>query len=403
MRISPRQHARSARRSHTLFPLIFLTHHEVNKMLKHCGYKIGSCQSLSNIIRWECVSSFSEADNLFARYQRKRGTSSYSAVLFDNIRKFPLQFSSAHVMDVACILKSYQQQQLEDDETNCGLETWTRTVDREAIIQAVRDGDVPLVAPSRSQTQQWLLKRCMDVLFWRQSVRFFSAGPLRYASRCYWDVKEYPSVKGHVALTFDDAPCRFHSHYNSRLPEVLDTLSEYNASATFMVVGSFIHYHEQDLVQTIRQGHELANHGMLDRPYDKDSVEDFGAAVDECNRRITLLHEKAGQPDKQVKFFRAPHARYTARMHQVLASRGLENAMCDTFASCPIVEDGEYIGNVLSRRARDGSIILLHMPETGFREHTMLALKRLLEGLRERQLRVVSLEMMQALASGKEQ
>jgi len=307
-------------------------------------------------------------------------------------------------MDVACILASYQQQQqqLKDHDKDGNLQVYTQRVDREAIVQAAQDGDIPLVSPSRSLTEQWLLKRCMDAFFWRPSVRFFSAGPLRYASRCYWNVKDHPAVRGYVALTLDDAPCRFHSKYNSRLPEVLETLSAYKARATFMVVGNYINYHEHDLVQAIRQGHELANHGMLDRPYDKDSVEDFGAAVDECNQRIQALHEKAGRPDKKVKFFRAPHGRYTAQMQKVLASRGLENAMCDTYASCPLVEDGEYVGNALSRRAQDGSIILLHMPEKGFRDHTMLALKVLLKGLQHRQLRVVSLEMMQALASDDE-
>ena len=375
-------------------------------VFQQCGYLIGTCRASSNIVQWEWAgNSFAEAINLWARYtQTRKQQRACAAVLFDHVRQYPLQFSSSEdPMDVACILKSYQQQQqqLKDVDQDCNVQQ-ACTVDREAIVQAVEDGEIPLVWPSRSPTEQWLLKRCMDVLFWRPSVRFFSAGPLRYASRCYWNVRDHPAVRGHVALTLDDAPCRFHSPYNSQLPEVLETLSAYQARATFMVVGNFINNHEHDLVQAIRQGHELANHGMLDRPYDRDSVEDFGAAVDECNKRIQALHEKAGRTDKQVKFFRAPHARYTTQMQKVLASRGLENAMCDTFASCPIVEDGEYIGNALSRRAQDGSIILLHMPEKGFREHTMLALKRLLEGLQQRQLRVVSLEMMQALASDDE-
>jgi hypothetical protein len=45
------------------------------------------------------------------------------------------------------------------------------------------------------------------------------------------------------------------------------------------------------------------------------------------------------------------------------------------------VEDGEWIGQLLASKARDGSIILLHMPERGFREYCLVALERLLDEL----------------------
>jgi hypothetical protein len=85
-------------------------------------------------------------------------------------------------------------------------------------------------------------------------------------------------------------------------------------------------------------------------------------------------------------------------MEKVLDSRGLTNVMCDVFACCPIIEDGEHIGSLLSRRAQHGSIVLLHMPERGFRDWCMVALKRVLEGLQKRNLAVVTVGMLEALA-----
>mmetsp|Transcript_80231 Transcript_80231/g.186301 ORF Transcript_80231/g.186301 Transcript_80231/m.186301 type:complete len:151 (-) Transcript_80231:105-557(-) len=100
-------------------------------------------------------------------------------------------------------------------------------------------------------------------------------------------------------------------------------------------------------------------------------------------------------------WFRSPHGKYTGEMEAVLQRHHLTNTMCDTYASCPIVEDGEWIGQFLARRADHGSIILLHMPELGFREHCFAALGHLLKGLHARNLRVVSIGRLVKLAASK--
>jgi hypothetical protein len=42
-------------------------------------------------------------------------------------------------------------------------------------------------------------------------------------------------------------------------------------------------------------------------------------------------------------------------------------------------------------QVQDGSIIIMHMPERGFRDHTLAAMAQLLAGLTERGLHVVTL------------
>lgn len=250
----------------------------------------------------------------------------------------------------------------------------------------------------RPLIKQWLLKRAMELTFHRQSVRYFACGPLRRTSLCYFDVARHPGVRGHVALSLDDAPCRLGG--DSRLVEVMTMLDRHGAAATFMVVGSYVEGHEEELTDLIRgRRHELGNHGMEDRPYHQDSPEGFGADVDACSERIRSVQHRANVNDPEtVRWFRAPHGKYTRSMEAVLHSRGLTNVMCDTYASCPIVEDGEYIGRMLARNAREGSIILLHMPERGFRDWCMVALRRLLEQLESRDLRIVTVSELGQLA-----
>ena len=49
-------------------------------------------------------------------------------------------------------------------------------------------------------------------------------------------------------------------------------------------------------------------------------------------------------------------------------------------------------------QVQDGSIIIMHMPERGFREHTLAAMAQLLAGLSERGLHVVTLSELDAMA-----
>lgn len=360
---------------------------------KEPTYRIGVC-SKSSIVYWVLSDQKEYAEGIFVTK-----TKIASVVLFDEQKGLPIVFSSIHPVDVACILVAYNTIRHQSD-SRLFEEEFTE-VDRSLVEQAVASGDAPLIPPSRSKTHQWLLKRSMDALFWRESVRFFSAGPHRYASLCCYRVSEYPAVRGHVALTLDDAPCRF-SRGNSRLSQVLETLAAYNKStATFMMVGKFMENpsHQCDLIELLQQGHEMGNHGMVDRAYDADSPQDFAQAVDQCSDRIKQVQRLAGVSEG-VHYFRAPHGKYTRAMESVLHSRKLCNVMCDTYASCPIIEDGEYIGSSLSQRAQHGSIILLHMPERGFRDWCMVALIRLLDGLKERNLKVVSVSKLEALAHG---
>ena len=55
-------------------------------------------------------------------------------------------------------------------------------------------------------------------------------------------------------------------------------------------------------------------------------------------------------------------------MSEVLKDRRLTNVMCDTYACCPVIQDGDFIGSFLGKQAEHGSIIVIHMPEHGFRE-----------------------------------
>lgn len=263
-----------------------------------------------------------------------------------------------------------------------------------------------------SSTQQFFVQKSVDWFFHQETVRFFACQPYRYSPRTIY---RYPSTvnesnkegvvatdkpSGYIALTIDDAPCRVDDRESSKLSKVLDLLDKHNAKATFMVIQDFLtSAHEPDLVQLLQQGHEMANHGVEDASMtskkDYPTPDDFAKAVQNGNERIKELQELAtlalkndeesnnmtSRIQQGVKWFRAPHGQYTKLMEQGLEKLGMYNVMCDAYAADPVVEDGEWIAKSLSQQAKDGSIILIHMPERGFREYCLKALELLLDDL----------------------
>jgi peptidoglycan/xylan/chitin deacetylase (PgdA/CDA1 family) len=306
------------------------------------------------------------------------------------------------------------------------------------IRDEISNGTLPFVPPQRSIMTQAATKAAVSALFQRRTVEFFGAAPYRLSksSLCYFDVTRHPNVRGYVALTIDDVPCRFPDRYSSssELARVLDVLQQYKAKATFMVIGSWctaavpqqqqqqqqqqkpppLSQRRQDLIRLLQEGHELGNHGMMDRSYEFDSPPEFEAAVDQCSAIIQELQKEAGiasdfndmdDPNNHpsagggVRWFRAPHGRYTREMAAALERRGLTNVMCDTYASCPVIQDANYISTHLSDRCQDGSIILLHTPEVHVRQWCFDAMVGLLERLNERHFKVVTVSELSRLAA----
>lgn len=260
---------------------------------------------------------------------------------------------------------------------------------------------------------------------------------------CHYDVEVNPGVRGFVALTIDDAPCRHRSSSKCMARAVQGLLAEYDAKATFFLCSDHVPGHENELVRLLLEGHEIANHCPRDRSYYFDTEEDFDSALMNaegvcqdlrseaaakakprphaescsacCGRCQTPLvgrptaadcascSPKATDapvepPPPPKKWFRAPQGSLSAAMGAVLERRGFAHVLCDAYANDPWISDPEFIAGTLLDLVQDGSIIVVHMPERGFREYTFEAIRLTLAGLAERQLRSVTLSVLRAAA-----
>lgn len=259
-------------------------------------------------------------------------------------------------------------------------------------LDAIDEGKVPFVPADLLPAAQHAWRFIWNALSFRDLIKWWSPS----SCLCYFDLNDHPGVRSHVALTIDDVPCRLGAE-NSMLPEVRQLLKKYGAKASFMLIGSFVPGNEDQLVSLLEDGHEFGNHGFVDKSYARSSPIEFEAAIDQCSDHITKLQQRAGKL-QQIQWFRPPYGKLSPVMSEVFKQKNMTSVMGDVYAWCAQIQDGEFIGNFLGSNVDHGSIIILHMPEHGFREWCYVALEVLLKRLQERELTPISLGALAELA-----
>ena len=178
-----------------------------------------------------------------------------------------------------------------------------------------------------------------------------------------------------IALTFDDGP------NTTTTNDVLDVLAQYNAKASFFLIGSNIS--EESAVSVKRaydMGMEIDNHSKTHGNMSKMSAEEIQeeiAYVDEKVKEIT------GEP---TKFIRPPFIDVSDSLYEAIDLPFICGIDCqDYMENVTAQERAEYILN----GAKDGVIVLLH--DAAGNQQTVEALKIVMPQLVEQGYEFVTL------------
>jgi len=190
-----------------------------------------------------------------------------------------------------------------------------------------------------------------------------------------------------VALTFDDGP-------DARVtPRVLDLLAEYDASATFFLIGDHVSGNEELMSRMRAEGHELGNH----LEHDEASI---GLSPSAFERQLeftdSLLTAVAPEPADAGKWIRPGSGWFNRRMLEQSAAMGYRLALGSVYPHDLLLKSPELISEFILGRARAGSVLILHDGD-GDPDRTVEVLRRVLPALKARGFEMLTLSELTAL------
>lgn len=173
-----------------------------------------------------------------------------------------------------------------------------------------------------------------------------------------------------VALTFDDGPDPRYT-----VP-ILDTLKEFQAPATFFMIGDNVIAHPEIAHRIIAKGHEVGGHTMT-HPRLTDLTPD--EAYIEIQRGYQTIIDVTGSTPK---YFRSPKGLTTDYVVEAVSSLGMKEILWTVTIENRAAATPEEMSDRVLNKLKPGYIILLHDGRLD-RSKTVQALPLLLRGLQE--------------------
>ena len=197
-----------------------------------------------------------------------------------------------------------------------------------------------------------------------------------------------------LALTFDDGPDPIYT------PQILDLLKQYNAKATFFVVGKKVKQHPDLIKRIIDEGHEIENHS-----YSHNII----TSQDKLQTEITKTDEALKDFGVNTKYFRAPYNQFSNNSEVEISklafiqNLGKINVFDDYngYDYLPNINGQEIANKILAQISKNaGSIIVLHDSDGEMiknRQETIVALKLILPEFKSNKYDLVKISDLQQI------
>ena len=207
-----------------------------------------------------------------------------------------------------------------------------------------------------------------------------------------------------VALTIDDAPCLGDpGDRGTRL--ILDAFAERNAKysdleparATFFIISSHLCSGSAIIAEIMAQGHEVANHGVIDETHALLTPQQFERQLQEAHERLLTLTE-----GKEIHWYRPGRGLYNQTMLKAIANlTAAENYDLKLVLASMIPFDTFEVTNhpwltamYVKQMIFPGAILVFHAHSLKVAKNTAIALKFILEDLTQKGYRIVTLSQL---------
>lgn len=179
-------------------------------------------------------------------------------------------------------------------------------------------------------------------------------------------------LKGKVGLSFDDGPYKNHTY------KYLDILSEYGVKATFFCQGMSVERYPEQTQAIVDAGCEVGCHSYDHGVLTKKSSANLREELELCKEIF--------DPIQPTQLFRFPYGSYNDRVSSIVKEYGMLAVQWSVDPEDWNTSDVDKLVDKVVNVAKEGDIILLH----DGRDVTLAALPRILAGLRDKGLQVVT-------------
>jgi peptidoglycan-N-acetylglucosamine deacetylase len=202
-----------------------------------------------------------------------------------------------------------------------------------------------------------------------------------------------------VALTIDDAPCPL-DEGDGGTKLILEAIAEHNqqysllepARATFFIISSHLDPNSQIISEIMTQGHEIANHGVVDETHALLTPEQFEQQLKEAHDRLLEL------TGREIRWYRPGRGFYNRAMLEAIANlTAKENYDLKLVLASMIPFDTFELTNhpwltamYTKQMIFPGAILVFHANSLKVANNTAIALKAILKDLRQRGYRIVT-------------
>lgn len=186
-----------------------------------------------------------------------------------------------------------------------------------------------------------------------------------------------------IAITFDDGPGKY-------TQEIVDILREYNAVATFFMLGERIDMVEPEVLDNLlNEGSTINSHSYSHKDFKRLSAESIKNDVTSTRDKI---YDVTG--GYEIRFFRPPYGSYNDTVKENVP---YPLVMWSVDTRDWATDDPDVVYENSINNIQDGDVILLHEVH----ESTVVALPRILETLKEQGFQFVTIEEMYDIKNSK--
>ena len=175
----------------------------------------------------------------------------------------------------------------------------------------------------------------------------------------------FKTDKKELYLTFDDGPTPKVTEF------VLDTLSKFDAKATFFCIGKNIKQHPKLFQKIINEGHSIGNHTQNHLNGWKTSTANYINNVEQC--QFNIQHSLSVRAESRTniqhsKLFRPAYGKIKARQAKILIKKGYKIMMWSILSGDfdKNISIETCLNNVIINTEK-GAVIVFHDSEKAFK------------------------------------